>query len=118
MLGLLLPFSFVSWTATEYFPHLALISSRFVEVLGLKTLFAAFMKKGAKAMKKSYKENFSETEEEGKDNLQILRRFKHLRPKKLTSALLSRTGSLNHRVTSSSSAWARQAASPRQVCGN
>ena len=56
--------------------------SRFIEVLGLKTLFAAFMKKGAKAMKKSYKENFSETEEEGKENHRTdTEEAQHLRPK-------------------------------------
>jgi len=39
-------------------------ANRFVEVLGLKTIFATFMKKGSKSMKKAYKENYSDTEEE------------------------------------------------------
>ena len=37
---------------------------RFVENLGLKTLFSALMRKGSKKLKKSYK-RFSESEEEG-----------------------------------------------------
>ncbi|CAG8598044.1 17039_t:CDS:10 [Acaulospora morrowiae] len=36
---------------------------RFVEIFGLKTLFSAFMRKGLKKLKKTYK-NFSEAEEE------------------------------------------------------
>jgi beta-catenin-like protein 1 len=41
------------------------LAHRFIEILGLKTLFAAFMKKGIKAFKKQYSA-FSETAEEGK----------------------------------------------------
>ena len=40
------------------------LAHRFIEAMGLKTLFAAFMKKGIKAYKKEYK-SFSEKEEEG-----------------------------------------------------
>ncbi|KAJ3280005.1 hypothetical protein HK104_000993 [Borealophlyctis nickersoniae] len=40
-------------------------STRFVEILGLKTLFAVFMQKGMKKYKKEYKA-FSETEADGK----------------------------------------------------
>jgi beta-catenin-like protein 1 len=40
------------------------LAHRWIEIMGLKTLFAAFMKKGIKDFKKTYK-GFSEKEEEG-----------------------------------------------------
>ena len=38
----------------------------FIEVHGLKSLFAAFMGKGVKKMKKAYSKQYSESEEIGK----------------------------------------------------
>ncbi|KAK9718191.1 hypothetical protein K7432_005655 [Basidiobolus ranarum] len=50
---------------------------RFVEILGLKTLFSVFMKKGVKKLKKAYK-NFSDKEEEEHVMCIMVSLFKYL----------------------------------------
>jgi beta-catenin-like protein 1 len=53
------------------------LANKFIELMGLKTLFACFMKKGIKAYKKEYKTHFSEKEDDEHIMSIIVSLFKH-----------------------------------------